>query len=201
VGYLTGSRSPVDDEVVMDLVDRHRRACAGFSNVTAQLRDEQWDLPTPCTEWDARAVVEHVIGFHDFLLLRPLGVRANRPKTDPAERWSATSNAMFAALDAPETLDRETALPGGGTSSPRQMLAALTTDVLVHTWDLARAATLDPALDDDLCSLAYERGRASGMGAANDMHAAEILVGADAEAPARLIALSGRNPDWQPPPH
>ena len=128
----------------MDLVDRHRRACESFSNIAAQLHDDQWDLPTPCTEWDARAVVEHVIGFHEFLLLRPLGVRAHRPKTDPAARWSATSNAMFAALDTPGTLDRETELLGGGASSPRTMLAALTTDVLVHTWDLARAANLDP---------------------------------------------------------
>jgi uncharacterized protein (TIGR03086 family) len=184
----------------MDLVDCHRRACAGFSNIAAQLRADQWDLPTPCTEWDARAVVEHVIGFHEFLLLRPLGVRSNRPKTDPAARWSATSEAMFAALDTPGTLDRETALPGGGTSSPSRMLTALTTDVLVHTWDLARAAGLDPELDDDLCALAHEQGRAFGMGVANDMHAAEIPVSADADAPTRLIALSGRDPGWQPPP-
>jgi uncharacterized protein (TIGR03086 family) len=184
----------------MDLVKRHRRACDGFSNIAAQLHDEQWHLPTPCTEWDTQAVVEHVIGFHEFLLLRPLGMRSHRPKTDPAARWAATSKAMFAALDALETLDRETALPGGGTSSPNRMLTALTTDVLVHTWDLARAANLDPALDDDLCALAYERGRAFGMGVANDMHAAEIAVRADADAVTRLIALSGRDPGWQPPP-
>jgi uncharacterized protein (TIGR03086 family) len=183
----------------VDLVERHRRACDGFSRVAAHLRDERWDLPTPCTEWDARAVVEHVIGFHEFLLLRPLGVRANRPKTDPAARWSATSKAMFAALDTPGTVDRETALPGGGTSSPHRMLAALTTDVLVHTWDLARAASVDPALDDDLCALAYERARTFGMGVANDMHAAEIPVRPNADAPTRLIALYGRDPAWQPP--
>jgi hypothetical protein len=71
--------------------------------------------------------------------------------------------------------------------------------VLVHTLDLARAANLDPALDDDLCAVAYERGRAFGMGTADEMHAAEVPVRADADAPTRLIALSGRDPDWQPP--
>lgn len=198
MGHRTRGRSPVDHEEVTDLVERHRRACAGFSNVASQLRDDQWDLPTPCTEWDAGAVVEHVIGFHEFLLLRPLGARANRPKTGPAARWSATSNALFAVLDTPGTLDRETELPGGGNSSPRTMLAALTTDVLVHTWDVARAASLDPALDDELCALAYEQGRASGLGAANEMHAAEVPVDAGADAATRLIGLTGRDPEWQP---
>jgi uncharacterized protein (TIGR03086 family) len=105
----------------------------------------QWERPTPCSEWDARAIVEHVIGFHDFLLLRPMGVRANRPRTDPTARWDATRTAVFAALDPPGALDQATDLPGGGQSTPRTMLAALTTDVLVHTWDLARATDQSPA--------------------------------------------------------
>ena len=37
------------------------------------------------------------------------------------------------------------------------------------------------------------------MGVANDMHAAEVPVSADADAPTRLVALSGRDPDWQSP--
>ena len=119
-----------------DLVERHRRACDGFSRVAALVQPDQWELPTPCTEWDARALVEHVIGFHDFLLLRPLGVRANRPRTDPAARWKATRVALFRALDTEGVVDQATELPGGGRSTPRMMLAALTTDVLVHTWDL-----------------------------------------------------------------
>jgi uncharacterized protein (TIGR03086 family) len=182
----------------MDPVERHRRACARFAGIADQFDETKWDLPTPCTDWDARAVVEHVIGFHEFLLLRPLHVRSNRPKVDPAARWSATSAAMFVALDTPGTIDRETALPGGGTSSARTMLAALTTDVLVHTWDLARAANLDPELDEDLCSIAYERARVAGMGAANDMYGPEVAVSASADAATQLIALCGRDPEWEP---
>ena len=138
---IPSAHVPLRGGVVSQLVEHHRRACDAFSRVTVQVTDAQWELPTPCPQWGARTLVEHVIGFHDFLLLRPLGVRANRPKTGPAARWAATSVALFAALDTPGTLDRETELPGGGTSSPRTMIGALTTDVLVHTWDLARAAS------------------------------------------------------------
>lgn len=180
------------------LVERHRRACNGFSHIAAQLGDAQWELPTPCTDWDARAVVEHVIGFHDFLLLRPLGVRANRPKACPAARWDATRTALFAALDTPGTLDRETELPGGGTSSPRTMLGALTTDVLVHTWDLARAARLEPELDAGMCATAYDAARAAGFGATSEMFQVDVPVPNDADPMTRLIALYGRDPAWRP---
>ena len=32
--------------------------------------DGRWDRPSPCADWDARGVVEHVIGFHEVLVLR-----------------------------------------------------------------------------------------------------------------------------------
>ena len=140
-----------------DLVDQHRRACDGFSRVAALVQPDQWERPTPCSEWDARELVEHVIGFHDFLLLRPMGVRANRPRTDSAARWEATRTAIFTALDPPGALDQATDLPGGGQSTPRTMLAALTTEVLVHTWDLARAVGRSPAPEVLDAARAYGR--------------------------------------------
>ncbi|MDQ1508194.1 MAG: hypothetical protein QOG50_38 [Actinomycetota bacterium] len=140
-----------------ELIEQHRRACEAFSRVAALVLPDQWDRPSPCTEWDARALVEHVIGFHDFLLLRPLGVRANRPRTDPAARWEATRTALFAALDTPGVIDQATDLPGGGQSTPRAMLGALTTDVLVHSWDLARATDQSPAPDVLEAAVAYGR--------------------------------------------
>jgi uncharacterized protein (TIGR03086 family) len=181
---------------VTELVEHHRRACRGFSRVAHSVDEGQWGLPTPCTEWDARALVEHVIGFHELLVLRPLGMRANRPKTDPAARWLATSAAVFAALDPPGALDRATDLPGGGLSTPRTVLGALTTDVLVHTWDLARAADIDPALDQELCGEACEAARAAGVGAASEMFAAAVEARPNADAATRLVALYGRDPAW-----
>jgi uncharacterized protein (TIGR03086 family) len=182
---------------VDELVSRHRRACDGFSRVADAFAAEQWSLPTPCTEWDARALVEHVIGFHEFLILRPLGIRANRPRDDAAARWRATADALFAYLETDGALDRSTELPGGGRTSPRQMLGALTTDVLVHTWDLARAGGFEPRLDRDLCERAYDAAHAAGLGRDDGMFAPEVGVAPDADAATRLVALSGRDPAWQ----
>jgi len=76
------------------------------------------------------------------------------------------------------------------------MLAALTTDVLVHTWDLARAVGVDPALDPDLCVRACDAGRRDGIGSASEMFAAQVPVAVHADPTAKLVALYGRDPAW-----
>ena len=91
-------------------------------------------------------------------------------------------HTLFAALDEPDP-----------------MLASLTTDVLVHTWDLARSAGLDPALDTELCATCYETNRAANLARLPDMFAPEVPVVDGADAATKLIALCGRDPGWAPP--
>jgi uncharacterized protein (TIGR03086 family) len=184
---------------VEGLVDRHSRACGRFAAVADGFPPERWSAPTPCTEWDARALVEHVIGFHEFLLLRPLGVRAHRPRDDPAPRWRATSDALFGYLTTDGALDHPTELPGGGQSSACLMLDALTTDVLVHTWDLARAGGVEPQLDLELCERAYEAATTAVLRRGNGMIGPEVTVDPAAHIETRLAALYGRDPAWNPP--
>jgi uncharacterized protein (TIGR03083 family) len=161
-----------------NLIERHRRACDGFARVARAVPAEKWDRPTPCTDWDARALVEHVIGFHEVLLLRPMGVHAHRPRTDPAARWAATQRALFDAL-----------------TEPVDVLDALTTDVLVHTWDLARATGLDEHLDAELV-----HGLLEGMEPLDDLlrssgqYGPRVAVPDDADEQTRLIAFTGRRP-------
>jgi uncharacterized protein (TIGR03086 family) len=175
-------------------VEHHRRACAGFARVAHQIPPDAWSAPTPCPQWTARDLVEHVIGFHEFLLLRPLGIRVLRPRDDPAARWDASADALFAALAVDGVLDRSTQLPGGGESTPRTMLPALTTDVLVHTWDLARAAGVSAALDQELCERAFRAAVVTGVGRDAGMFGPEVAVAADASTTDKLIAFFGRDP-------
>ena len=182
-----------------ELVERHRRACDGFAAIAHQVARDQWTVSTPCPDWTARDLVEHVIGFHEFLLLRPLGIRAQRPRDDPAARWDATATALFGALASEGAVDRATELPGGGTSTPATMLGALTTDVLVHTWDLARATQLEPNLDDTLCRAALAAARQNGINRDGVMIGPEHAVDDRADAATKLAAFYGRDPRWSPP--
>ena len=182
------------------LVDRHRVACAGFSRVACQYDEQQWSRPTPCTEWDAA----RPRGARHRVSRVPLA-RAARRSGEPTEdgeraacRAAHAIRAVHRARDG-RRVDRATELPGGGQSSPRTMLAALTTDVLVHTWDLARTIGLDPRSTPACSAAQLRRGAAdSGFGDASALFAAAVAVADDADAPTRLIALYGRNPAWKP---
>ena len=144
-------------------------------------------------------MVEHVIGFHDVLLLRPAGTKPARPKDDPARRWALTVPAILATVDRPAG-DDPAAVGEPDAPDLDRLLPVLTIDVLAHTWDLARAVGVDPQLDPELCQIAYQtvqsndhRLRASGM------FGTAVRVGEDADPPTRLIAFLGRDPTWRPP--
>ncbi len=128
-----------------DDAGRHERACDGFTALVRVVGPIRWGLPTPCGEWDIRALLEHVIGIHEYLLLRPLGVHTRRPKGDPSGRWVATARAVAAVLAEPEVLERPRDYFDGAVRPPGVVVPAITTEVLVHTWDLARAVGRGPA--------------------------------------------------------
>jgi len=181
-----------------DSFERHLQACRGFSRAVG-LGDGRWDSPSPCGDWDARGVVEHVIGFHDVLLLRPLGAKPQRPKGDPVARWAVTSDAIVTSLSDMDETKLQAVKESSGIALVR-LVPMLTTEVLVHTWDLARAIGEDPALDPGLCDVAYEAAllNAESLQSSN-MFAAAISVTADADAATKLIALLGRDPLWSTP--
>lgn len=171
------------------VVEDHRRSCDGFTAVV-RAADGAWGAPSPCPDWDARSVVEHVIGFHDVLLLRPLGAKPSRPKDDPEARWLLTVEALFPALSS----------PGALTDERVSLLGYLTTEVLVHTWDLGRAIGVDVALDERLCGLGLDRALANRSQLAESaMFAGPVPVAEDSPVDQRLLGLFGRDPAWQPP--
>jgi uncharacterized protein (TIGR03086 family) len=175
---------------VSEVVGQHRQACGAFAEAVKGASGH-WDLPSPCTGWDARGVLEHVIGFHDVLLLKPLDAKPTRPKDDPDARWSVTVEALFSALARPGVLD-----------APREsLLGILTTEVLVHTWDLSRAAGREVTLDPALAQIGLERALANQASfAASDMFGPPVAVADGASVQDRLLGVFGRDPAWAPPP-
>lgn len=163
----------------------HLSACAGFGSVVARVGD-RWDRPSPCPEWDARGVLEHVIGFHDVLVLRPAGAKPARPRHDPVARWSVTVAALEGVL----------------AGDPPEVLPMLTRDVLVHAWDLSRAAGVPADLDAGLCRAAHDAaaGHLDRL-ASSGMFGPPVPLAdpATVDPVDALVALSGRDPGWTAP--
>lgn len=173
----------------MDSVaELHLAVCRRFGEAVAAANGK-WDCQSPCDEWSARGVLEHVIGFHDVLLLRPLDLKPERPRGDPRARWQLTYDSLTEALES----GRATQL------DEYRLMPNLTRDVLVHTWDLARAVGADDGLDPAWCELCF-----AGLPedphtlAASGMFGAPLTIADENDSQARLLARLGRNPLWRP---
>ena len=174
---------PVHTRVL--LLDEYRAACKAFAGGLGAIGD-RWDAPTPAKEGSAGQVADHVFASHESLLLRPLHLSLHGSSDERVERWDAIVNALLPALESP-----------GALEGRELLLGVLATDVLVHSWDLCRAADETVALDPGLCQTGYERALANRAvleeAGAIERHNA---VPDDAPIQARLLGLFGRNPDW-----
>jgi uncharacterized protein (TIGR03086 family) len=167
------------------LGERHLAVCQRFGE-SVRAANGKWERPSPCDAWDARGVLEHVIGFHDVLLLRPLGLKPDRPRNDPRIRWELTYGALEMAFDLDIGPDAAAMLPN------------VTRDVLVHTWDLARAVGADDRLDARWCESFYAALPTDPQTlSASGMFDAPVAGGDQTDVQSKLLARLGRNPDWR----
>ncbi|BBY08997.1 hypothetical protein MNVI_43150 [Mycobacterium noviomagense] len=144
-----------------------------------------------------------MIGFHDALVLRPLGLKPDRPRDDPRRRWELTFDRLCAAFDCGDVLERVVEVPAVGNNPPARrelttLLSRLTQDVLVHTWDLARAVGVDDRLDPDWCAMFFEQLPADrDTRSASGMFAAPVPIDDDADIQSKLLARLGRDRSWE----
>jgi uncharacterized protein (TIGR03086 family) len=187
-----------------DLGERHLEVCRRFGD-SVRAANGKWDRQSPCEAWDARAVLEHVIGFHDVLLLRPLGLKPDRPRDDPQIRWELTYRQLEKAFEPGRGLfERVVDVPALHANpatrlDARAIMPNLTRDVLIHTWDLARAVGADDRLDPRWCEL-FCAALPTDPGAlsASGMFDAPLAFDDETDAQSKLLARLGRNPEWRP---
>jgi uncharacterized protein (TIGR03086 family) len=191
----------------MELFPAFEQAVASTAEIVKATPAGQMDAPTPCVEWDVRALLNHVIGtlwlaealFGDQAPRHPMAPGGLPPADlagdDPAAAYAQASAAALAAAGAGDALTRVHVTPLGEMPGPG--LAGFTTlDILVHGWDLARATGQPADLDDRLAArmlgfaqqaLATPESRAGRIGPA-------VTVAADAPVTQRLAAFLGRQP-------
>ena len=183
------------------------RALDQATVVIDAIRPDQATLPTPCSEWNVQALVQHLVGQDTRNYIR--AARGEMPdwQVPPDELgpdWSADFGARVAELrrawhDA--DLDRLVPWMGGHPAPLRQRADQQLTEFTVHSWDLAVATGqdlggLDPELAEHALRWAQPLLRPEVRGAA---FAPSVPVGDDAPAYDRLAGWFGRDPAWRPP--
>ncbi len=188
----------------MDLTTM-RRACESTERVVDRVRPDQYGLATPCTDWDVRALLNHLLGtlaLGDALLADTQPTVNVAPGElpdidlvgdDPAKAYRLGAEALLAAA-AGDSLTRSHQTPLG--EMPGAVLAGFTTmDILVHGWDLAKATGQDPTLEPSLAEevLGFARQTIGGATRAPRI-GPQVAVATDAAATDRLVGHLGRQP-------
>ena len=186
----------VDESVVVDPVELYRRATARAVAVVGAVAPDQLADPTPCSDWSVQDLIDHLTGGTDYLLAALAGRAPVSPVGTTAADFARGVQEVLDGLSTPGALDKPCMSPLGFEWPVGQAVAGTFMDVLVHTFDLARATGQDEHLDPDLvaaCSAMFlpdmpERGRAAGIvGPA-------VEVGPDATPQEVLLAAMGRTP-------
>ncbi len=168
------------------------------SRVTAASIDA-WTLPSPCEGWMARDVVAHVVTNLRALRAAVAGEDFLTHFGQPVEGdiVSAWSEQRAGALRLVEQVNTVESISVGGNPVPSEMmLDALMRDLVIHTWDLARAVGGDEQLPDDLVAAATASMAAAGPELRGPgLYGDAIPAPPDTTPLAKLLALSGRNPD------
>lgn len=171
------------------------------ARITAGVTPGQMTGPTPCPEFDTRALTNHLVAYTGI----GMELRARRePHPDDLATRDFTADPQWAAQYAAQ-LDRSVAAwadpavwEGEINGMPAEALAGmLFLELVLHGWDLAVATGQEYRADDEtaklLLTIVGEQAELyrqyQGFGdpvaappAADDLHTA--------------LALSGRNPTW-----
>jgi uncharacterized protein (TIGR03086 family) len=187
----------------MALIDLYRDNVRGFATRVAAIGPDQWSRPTPCSEWDVRALVNHVVSEQRWSV--PLFAGATIEEVgdkydgdvlgdDPVLSSTEAAEDARAAVSESGAMDRTVHLSFGDTPA-EEYVHQLLADHLIHGWDLAAAIGADTTIDPDALAECeawfddredlYRTGGAIGP---------RVEIGPDASATDRIVARFGRDP-------
>ena len=180
-----------------EVADRYRRLARSFTDRVEAVPLDRWENPSPCAGWTAKDVVRHMVETSElFLGMVGLEIPAGPSvEEDPVGAWASACETMQAALDDPERASLSYDGRFGRTTLEQGDGRFVCADLVVHTWDLARATGLDETLDRD-----EVRGMLAGMADVDDAMRASghfgprVEVPDDADDQTKLIAFTGRRP-------
>ncbi len=191
------------------------------TGVIAAVRADQLANPTPCTEYEVRELLRHLVGVMPRVAAMGRGddpMRVTAPEVDgmadddviPA--WRAAVEEAKAAWADGSALERTIVLPWA-TDTGAAALLGYVSEITVHTWDIAHATGQTPTWNEEAVGNAYGLirewlpgvGRAEifaevrkkmGPAAAGapDAFAEVAPVPDDAPIIDRLVAWNGRQP-------
>ncbi|MEO3977678.1 TIGR03086 family metal-binding protein [Streptomyces sp. CAU 1734] len=155
----------------------YERAAAQFTALLESVTPDRLGDPTPCAEFDIRALLTHSVdGLH---LMAHIGEGGDWRTAPPRHSAATADNAWNTAYEdahqrftkawsADELLGRTVSAPWGATMPGAALFSFCVLETVVHGWDLHRALgrplTLDAALAEAIWPVARDELPASPRG-------------------------------------
>lgn len=187
----------------MELIDAFDTAFDEWDRIVHEVGERHWDAATGCSEWNVRELLNHLISEHlwaPHLLggatLDEVGDRFDGDVTgdDPVEAWVRAGAASRPAFHRPGALDGTVHVTGGEVPAALYCWQ-MTTDLAVHSWDLAQGTGSRSRIPDELATMLYERAEPQVQGwQGTGLFDPPQELPADPTPEDRLLALLGRTP-------
>jgi uncharacterized protein (TIGR03086 family) len=185
----------------MNLPELHERALASTRTYVAGVKPDQWKDATPCTDFDVRTLVNHIVS-GNFWVEPLVGGKSIADVGDaydgdvlghdPIATYDRSARGAAAAFNAPGAMEASVAVSYGPV--PGEIYAGHRfIDVLIHGWDLAKATGQDATLDAELVDACLQvvepqKDLLAGSGA----FATDVAAPPGSDPQTRLLAMLGR---------
>jgi uncharacterized protein (TIGR03086 family) len=188
----------------MDVVELYRRTTAEWLSRVRAVGPDQWKDPTPCSDWDVRALVNHVVGeqrwippMMDGATIEEVGDRfeGDLLGDDPQSIAEVAAAESMAAVPDAVAQGRITHLSFGDTPAD-EYTRSVAADLLIHSWDLAAAVGADRRFEPDLVDAVAEWFTAVEQSYRSAGVIAPRPSVTDDDPQAQLLAAFGRDSRW-----
>jgi uncharacterized protein (TIGR03086 family) len=183
----------------MDSVESIERATAFAEEKVRGVQAQDMGKPTPCADFDVKALLNHLIGNLGMLVIAARGEKSERPEgdqfeTDPGAVYGERRQELLVAIAPAGVFDREWHLPFA--DMPGALMASIAfMEHLTHGWDVAQATGQDTTIPADLVEPCMHAAMAVGDTLRMPgVCGPAVAVPDEASAQDRLIAFMGRTP-------
>ncbi|MDN3262068.1 TIGR03086 family metal-binding protein [Streptomyces sp. CSDS2] len=144
----------------------YTRATAQAARLLEAVRPEQLSAPTPCAEYDVRALLGHIVGgTRGIAAVGETGTERGEPVAAPevpddgwAGAYGEVRERALKAWESDERMASSVTVPWGKIPG-RAALSAFVMETVAHTWDLSEAIGRPFALDPELAEFSLATAR------------------------------------------
>ncbi len=169
--------------------DVWNQAASTFSRGWEQVQGEQWQAQSVCSDWNVQQLCDHTVETQ-------LGFAAAMVGAEVPEgaAWPEIQAAIGSRLEDPSVLEGMTEHPAFGTVPKAMLFGIASSDLLIHSWDLARSIGADEQLPAEAVAACYGglQMLPEEVRLAEGRFAAPVACAEDADQQTQFLSFSGR---------